>query len=74
MARNRIASGVVMVPCVLLGSAFLSTAFWGDSAAGNRSLAIAIGVLLLLSGLLALALQGDPTNPVPKTDESERSP
>ena len=73
MARNRIASGIVMVPCVLLGSAFLSTAIWGDAASDNRPLAIGIGSLLLVAGLLSLAIQGGSTEAEPKDDESEGS-
>jgi len=73
MARNRIASGIVMVPCVLLGSAFLSTAIWGDAASDNRSLAIGIGSLLLVAGLLSLAIQGGSTEAEPKADEPEES-
>ena len=75
MARNRIASGIVMVPCVLLGAAFLSTAIWGDAASGNRSLAIGIGSLLLFAGLLALAIQGgSPEAAEPTDDSTEQSP
>ena len=74
MVRNRIASGVVMVPCVLLGSAFLSTAFWADAASGNRSLALTIGGLLLSAGLLALVFQGGSTDSVTNTDEPDQSP
>ena len=73
MARNRIASGIVMVPCVLLGAAFLSTAIWGDAASGNRSLAIGIGSLLLFAGLLSLAIPGGSTEAEPKNDEPEES-
>ena len=29
MADNRIARGIVLVPCLLLGGAFLATAAWG---------------------------------------------
>ena len=72
MARNRIASGIVMVPCVLLGSAFLSTAIWGDAASSNRSLAIGIGSLLVIAGLLSLAIQGGSAEAVTKTDEPEQ--
>lgn len=56
MGRNRVAAGVVMVPCVLLGAAFLSTAVWTDAAGENRSLALGLGVMLLLAGLAALWL------------------
>jgi hypothetical protein len=56
MRRNRVAAGVVMVPCVLLGAAFLSTAVWSDAAGENRPLALGLGLLLLTSGLSALRL------------------
>ena len=72
MARNRIASGIVMVPCVLLGAAFLSTAFWGEAASDNRSFAIAIGSLLMIVGLLSLALPGGSPEAVTKEDEPEQ--
>ena len=74
MARNRIASGIVMVPCVLLGSAFLSTAIWGDAASDNRSLATGIGSLLLIAGLLSLAIPGGSPEADPKDDKTEQSP
>ena len=75
MARNRIASGIVMVPCFLLGSAFFSTAIWGDVASGNRPLAVGIGTLLVLAGGLALLLQGDESHvnqsdPVTKPEDT----
>ena len=74
MARNRIASGIVMVPCVLLGSAFLSTAIWGDAASGNRSLAIGIGSLLLIAGLLSLVIPGGSPEAESRDDTTEQSP
>ncbi|WP_114991677.1 GIVxVP protein [Synechococcus sp. UW179A] len=74
MARNRIASGIVMVPCVLLGSAFLSTAIWGDAASDNRFLAIGIGSLLLIAGLLSLAIPGGSPEAELKDDKTEQSP
>ena len=73
MARNRIASGIVMVPCVLLGSAFLSTAIWGDTASDNRSLAIGIGILLLFAGLLSLAIPGGNPEDELTDDRTEQS-
>ena len=72
MARNRIASGIVMVPCVLLGSAFLSTAIWGEAASNNRSLALSIGILLVIAGLLSLALPGGSPEADTKKDEPEQ--
>jgi len=77
MSRNRVAAGVVMVPCVLLGAAFLSTAVWTDAAGENRSLAMVIGTLLLLAGLSALWLPGRgqsaAPDPVTKPDEPDLS-
>ena len=54
MADNRIARGIVLVPCLLLGGAFLATAAWGQGAAAdNRWLAVAIGLGLLFAGGLS---------------------
>ena len=54
MADNRIARGIVLVPCLLLGGAFLATAAWGQGAAAdNRTLAIGIGAGLLLAAWLS---------------------
>lgn len=54
MADNRVARGIVLVPCLLLGGAFLATAVWGQGpAADNRFLAVAIGIGLLLAGGLS---------------------
>jgi len=72
MARNSIASGIVMVPCVLLGAAFLSTAIWGEAASDNRSLAIGIGSLLMIVGLLSLVIQGGSPEAVTEKDEPEQ--
>ena len=51
MSLNRTAKGIVMVPCLLLGGAFLSAAVWGDQA--NQTLAISLGLGLMGAGLLA---------------------
>ena len=54
MADNRIARGIVLVPCLLLGGAFLATAVWGQGpASDNRFLAAAIGIGLLFAGGLS---------------------
>lgn len=54
MSIDRTARGIVLVPCLLLGGAFLSAAVWGPAEAGaNRSLALVIGLVLLLGGALA---------------------
>ena len=54
MGINRAAKGIVLVPTLLLGSAFLATAAWGPAAAGdNKPLAIVVGCVLIAAGLLA---------------------
>lgn len=53
MSLNRTAKGIVLVPSLLLGGAFLSAAVWGDGAGANRTLALSLGGLLLGAGLLA---------------------
>ena len=74
MADNRVARGIVLVPCLLLGGAFLATAVWGQGAAAeNRPLAIRLGVGLLLAGWLS-QLGGGPETSVTKPDESDPSP
>ena len=78
MADNRIARGIVLVPCLLLGGAFLATAAWGQGAAAeNRTLAIGIGAGLLLAGWLSQlggGSDGGPESSVTKPDESDPSP
>ena len=78
MADNRIARGIVLVPCLLLGGAFLATAAWGQGAAAeNRKLAIGNGAGLLLAGWLS-QLGGEPEGgsetSVTKPDEPNSSP
>jgi len=72
MARNSVAAGVVMVPCLLLGAAFLSTALWTEAAGPNRPLAIDLGVALMAAGGLAYLLPG--SGPVTKPDGENHSP
>ncbi|MFN7820644.1 MAG: GIVxVP protein [Cyanobacteriota bacterium] len=66
MGLNRVAKGIVLVPSLLLGGAFLSAAAWMEGpAAQNRGLALALGAALLGGGLLAQLLptapsKGDP--------------
>ena len=73
MADNRVAKGIVLVPCLLLGGAFLATAIWGQGAAAdNRALAASIGVALLLAGLGAQWLSNESAQTDP--DRSEKSP
>jgi hypothetical protein len=68
MGLNRTARGIVLVPTLLLGGAFLAAASWGDgAAAANRSLALTLGAVLMGAGLLtqllpeAPAAQEEPT-------------
>ena len=73
MADNRIAKGIVLVPCLLLGGAFLATAIWGQGAAAdNRGLAASIGVALLLAGLGAQWLSNEQAPP--DSDSSGKTP
>ncbi|MCP9887754.1 hypothetical protein KBY96_07390 [Cyanobium sp. ATX 6A2] len=67
MGINRTAKGIVLVPCLLLGGAFLAAAAWGGdgAAAANRSLALSLGGVLIGGGLLAQLL---PEQPAEKGD------
>lgn len=57
MSLDRTAKGVVLVPSLLLGGAFLAAATWLDGpAAQNRALAITLGAILMGVGLLAQLL------------------
>jgi hypothetical protein len=64
MGMNRVAKGIVLVPTLLLGGAFLAAAAWMDGpAAQNRGLAMTLGALLLGAGLLAQWLPTPPAQP-----------
>ena len=53
MSLNRTARGIVLVPSLLLGGAFLAAAAWGEGAAAeNKMLALGLGGLLMGAGLL----------------------
>jgi hypothetical protein len=57
MSLNRTAKGIVLVPSLLLGGAFLAAAVWADGpAAANRPLALSLGGVLMAAGLLAQML------------------
>ena len=62
MSLNRTAKGIVLVPSLLLGGAFLAAGVWSDGpAATNRMLALTLGGVLMGAGLLAQLLpEGDP--------------
>ena len=68
MSINRTAKGIVLVPCLLLGAAFLAAAAWSDAtAAENKRLALVIGVALMGGGLLAQLLP----EPEPEGEQNE---
>lgn len=57
MSLNRTARGIVLVPSLLLGAAFLAAGVWADGAATtNRPLALGLGGVLMAAGLLAQLL------------------
>ncbi|MFM7238140.1 MAG: GIVxVP protein [Cyanobium sp.] len=57
MSLNRTAKGIVLVPTLLLGGAFLAAGVWSDGPAEtNRALALSLGGLLMAAGLLAQLL------------------
>lgn len=65
MSLNRTAKGIVLVPALLLGAAFLSAAVWGE-ASETRPLALGLGLALLAAGLLAQLL------PEPRPEAEDR--
>lgn len=57
MSLNRTAKGIVLVPSLLLGGAFLAAGVWSDGPAEtNRTLALSLGGLLMAAGLMAQLL------------------
>ena len=57
MSLNRTAKGIVLVPSLLLGGAFLAAGVWSEGpAAANRTLALSLGGVLMAAGLLAQLL------------------
>lgn len=57
VSLNRTAKGIVLVPSLLLGGAFLAAGVWSDGpAASNRMLALSLGGVLMATGLLAQLL------------------
>jgi predicted phage tail protein len=71
MSLNRTAKGIVLVPSVLLGGAFLAAAAWGDgAAASNKGLALVLGGVLVGGGLLAQLLPEQSDSPdAPKAEK-----
>jgi predicted phage tail protein len=69
LSINRAAKGIVLVPTLLLGSAFIATAVWGPAAAAdNKSLALGVGGVLIAAGLLA-QLMPEPAPEAKSEDE-----
>jgi hypothetical protein len=71
MSLNRTARGIVLVPSLLLGAAFLAAGVWADGpAVANRPLALGLGGLLMGAGLLAQLLpdSGAGADPDPDPD------
>ncbi|MCP9915473.1 GIVxVP protein [Cyanobium sp. ATX 6F1] len=61
MSLNRTAKGIVLVPSLLLGGAFLSAGLWlQGEAAANRPVALVIGGVLMGAGLLIQLLPESP--------------
>jgi len=70
MSLNRTAKGIVLVPSVLLGGAFLAAAAWGDAAAAsNKGLALVLGGVLVGGGLLAQLLPEQADSPEQLKDD-----
>ncbi|QNG30011.1 GIVxVP protein [Synechococcus sp. LTW-R] len=71
MGINRAAKGIVLVPTLLLGSAFLATAAWGPAAAAeNKPVAIVVGCVLIAAGLLAQLMP----EPEPEAKRAQNEP
>ncbi|TVS02950.1 MAG: hypothetical protein EA413_11425 [Cyanobium sp. PLM2.Bin73] len=73
MGLNRTAKGIVLVPCLLLGGAFLAAAAWGGEGpvAANRTLALSLGGVLIGGGVLAQLLpEQGPEQPDSPPDET----
>ena len=67
MSLNRTARGIVLVPSLLLGGAFMAAGVWADGpAAANRTLAL--GGLLMGAGLLAQLLPDAGAGKAPDPD------
>ena len=68
MSLHRTAKGIVLVPSLLLGGAFLAAGTWisDGPAAANRPLALGLGGVLMAAGLLAQWLpEPESTTPEP---------
>jgi len=57
MSRNWVVKGIVLVPSLLLGSAFLAAAARGGGPGGtNQALALSLGLTLIGVGLISQVL------------------
>jgi hypothetical protein len=73
VSLNRTARGIVLVPSLLLGGAFLAAAAWLDGpAAQNRPLALLLGAVLIAAGLLTQLLPMPPPPPGKAARPSDR--
>ena len=71
MSINRTAKGIVLVPSLLLGGAFLAAAAWAEGPAlANRPLAISLGLVLMAGGLLAQLLPDQKPDSQAREDDS----
>jgi len=69
MSLNRTAKGIVLVPSLLLGGAFLAACLWNQADGGaNRTLAATLGAILMATGLLSQLLP-EPTGSRPAEDQ-----
>jgi hypothetical protein len=73
MSLNRTAKGIVLVPALLLGAAFLSAAVWGE-ATDSRPLALGLGLALIGAGLLAQLLPETVDQPDQESKAEPRRP
>ena len=69
---NRTAKGIVLVPSLLLGAAFLAAGAWGDATA-NRTLALSLGGVLMATGLLAQLFPEQPPEAPSQEEATGRS-
>ena len=75
MSLNRTAKGIVLVPTLLLGGAFLAAGTWMEGpAAANRGLALTLGGILMGAGLLAQLLPEPGPPPSDSNADSNADP
>ena len=81
MSLDRTAKGIVLVPSLLLGGAFLAAAVWGGDTStaelaggSNRQLALGIGAVLIGAGLLAQLMPTAPAENLDTKADPEEDP